>query len=129
MVQKSLTEEDGKYDRIMGEGAAQEVLDCIGMRFNMDGGPIPGRRVGLLDKHHLWCYFMDPFNHLWRSTFKIEGGLRVNAKEMIAHFVPLYAPRALLKRDALLEEFLVSMFIFHLIKFVNPSSNSILSIF
>ena len=95
----------------------------------MDGGSIPGHRVGLLDTHHLWCYFMDPFNHLWRSTFNIEGGLHVNAKEMVAHFVPLYAPQALLKRDALLEEFVVSMFMFDLITFVNPSSNSILFIF
>ena len=54
MVHKSLTEEDGKYDRIMGEGAAQEVLHCIGMRFNMDESPIPGQKVGLLNKHHLW---------------------------------------------------------------------------
>ena len=31
MVQKCLMEEDGMYDHILGEGAAQEVLNCIGM--------------------------------------------------------------------------------------------------
>ena len=95
-------EEDGKYDPILGEGSAQEVLNCIGVRFNMDGSPIPNQKVDLLDKHHQWCYFLDPFNHLWRSTFKIEGTLRVHTREMIAHFLPFYAPRALLKRKALL---------------------------
>ena len=56
--QKDGTEEsqggDGKYDRILGEGEVQEVLNCIGMRFNMDGSPIPGRKVGLLAKHYPW---------------------------------------------------------------------------
>ena len=31
MVQNCLTEKDGKYVRILGEGAAQEVIDCIDM--------------------------------------------------------------------------------------------------
>ena len=64
MVQRRLTEEDGKYDHILGGGSAQEVLNCIGVWLNMDGIPIPGWKVGLLDKYHLWCYFLDLFNHL-----------------------------------------------------------------
>ena len=96
MVQNCLTEENGKYACILGEGAAHEVIDCIGMQFNMDESPISGWEVGLLDIHHLWCYFLYLFIHLWRSTFTIEGSLRVHAREMIAHFVPLYVPWTLL---------------------------------
>ena len=88
------------------------MLDCIHVLFNMDGSPISDGEVGLLDKHHLWCYFLDPFSHLWLSTFKIEGSLWVHVREMIAHVAPLYAPQALLRREALLEEFEVVLFLF-----------------
>ena len=91
------------------ESVAQKVLDCIGIWFNMDGNPILGRKVGLLEKYYLWCYFMDPPNHSWRSTLKVEGSLQVHARNMIAHCVPLYVPYALLRRKALLEEFEVSV--------------------
>ena len=93
MVTDITTEDDGKYDRILGEGAAQEVIDCIALRFNMDGKPIPGRKVPLLDKLNLWTFFMDPYSFLWRSTFKIEGSLRAHVTEMIAFFLPLHVPR------------------------------------
>ena len=111
MVQKCLTEEDGKYDRILGESAVQEALNGIGMKFSMSGSPIPGRKVDLLDKYHLWCYFLDPFNHLWRSTLKVEGSLWVHAGGIIAHVSPFYAPQALLRCEVLLEEFELRIFI------------------
>ena len=71
----------------------------------MDGKPIPGRKVPLLDKQNLWTFFMDRYSFLWRSTFKIEGSLRAHVTEMIAFFVPLHAPRCQARRVALLEEF------------------------
>ena len=109
MVTEIIGKENGKYDRILGEGAAQEVVDCIAVRFNMDGRPIPGRKVPLLDKQNLWTLFMDPYSFLWRSTFSIVGSLRAHATEMIAFFVPHHAPRYQLRRVALLEEFEVSI--------------------
>ena len=50
-VDKTLTEDDCKYDRIMGEGTTQEVIDCIGIRSNMDGKPIPGQATLLIFVH------------------------------------------------------------------------------
>ena len=75
----------------------------------MDGRPITGRNVPLLDKQNLWTLFMDPYSFLWRSTFSIVGSLRAHATEMIAFFVPHHAPRYQLRRVALLEEFEVSI--------------------
>ena len=112
-VNKTLIEDACKYDPIMGKGAAQEVIDCIGIQFNMDGKPIPGCNVPLLDKQHLWSLYMDPFSHIWESTFKMEGSTRAHAIEMVAHYVQLWAPRCLARRESFLEEFEISMCFLH----------------
>ena len=100
-----IAEEDGKYDRILDEGSAQEVIDCITVLFNMDMKPILGRKVPPLEKQNPWILFMDPYSFFWRSTFKIGGSLRAHATEMIAFFVHVHSPKCQLRRVALLEEF------------------------
>ena len=44
-----------RFDQCMGEGASKELIDMVMPRFNMNGLSPPGRKVGLLDEHHLWC--------------------------------------------------------------------------
>ena len=97
MVTKITEKEDGKYDRILGKRAAQEVIDCIVVQSNMDGKPIPDRKVPLLDKQNLWTLFIYPYSFLCCSTFKILGSLCAHATEMIAFFMPLHTPRCQLR--------------------------------
>ena len=78
----------GKFDEILGEGALAQLVATIKDRFNMDGSDPSGRKVGLLDKHVLWAFLVDPFNHSWRSTFKMEGEFALHIKDMLEYFVP-----------------------------------------
>ena len=82
--------QDEDFDNVLGDGAAEEVMQVLGPRFNMDGGPIPGRKVGLMDLYQLWCFICDPFSHRFRNMFRFEceGGLHHLTTLMIAHFVP-----------------------------------------
>ena len=77
--------DNGKFERVFGPGAAR-VIDC---RFNMDGKKPPGCKVALLDRYHLWCVLMDPFNNEWHITFIVNDKLIWDLDtEMTAHFVP-----------------------------------------
>ena len=42
-------------------GAKESILDSIDVRFNFAGVQPNGRKVGLLDKYHVWAYIVDPF--------------------------------------------------------------------
>jgi hypothetical protein len=102
--------DDGKFDWILGTDSAKEIKDVIDCRFNMDGAKPPGRKVGLIDEYHIWCFLMDPFNYEWRITFTIDGNMiQTYAKNMIAHFVPADGTRRNESvRNDLLSEFEVS---------------------
>ncbi len=81
--------DNGKFDQILGPGSAKKIKDVIDCCFNMDGAKPPGRKVGLIDKYHIWCFLMDPFNYEWRIIFTIDGNMiQLYAKNMIAQFVP-----------------------------------------
>ncbi len=54
----------------------------------MDGNDPSGRKVGLLDCHHLIAFLCDPFCHSCRSTFDIQTPLPVLMREIIKFFVP-----------------------------------------
>ena len=88
-INKAISVDDRKFDRVLGPGSAAEIANMIRERFNMDGKSPSGRKVGLLDSHHIWCFICDPFNFEWREKFKIAGNLRVHVQEMIDHFIPL----------------------------------------
>lgn len=85
----ALNADDGKFGKVLGEGAGNEIAEMIRCRFNMDGSDPSGRKVGLLDKFHIWCFICDPFGHEWRSTLKIAGDFNTHVNEMINHFIPL----------------------------------------
>ena len=106
-VDHVINRDDGKFDRIFGPGSAKVISDVIGCRFNMDGVKPTGRKVGLIDEYHIWCFLMDPFNYEWRITFVIDGNMiRTYAKNMIAHFVPADGTRRIESiRNDLLSEF------------------------
>jgi hypothetical protein len=54
----------------------------------MDGKKRPGCKVALLDRYHLWCFCMDPFNYEWCITFIMDDKhIWDLATEMIAPLV------------------------------------------
>jgi len=102
--------EGDTFDLNLGAGAGKEVMEVLGVRFNLDGSPVPGRKVGFLDEFHIWCFMVDPYSDEWRNSFKFanEGGLRALATNMIAHFVPADEEDAEKTRRDLRDEFEVS---------------------
>ena len=76
-------------DEVLGEGSRQEVISMVKERFNMDGEDPSGRKVGLLDRHHLMDFLCDSFCHEWRLTFNIQTPLARLMKEMINVYVPM----------------------------------------
>ena len=107
-VTKTIEHDDGKFDRLLGPGATQQVKDVLEVRFNMDGQTPPGRKVGLLDELHIWCFMVDPYSGDWRRKFKIQGNFRDIATRMIAHFVPDDEDGFMSIREELMKEFMVS---------------------
>jgi hypothetical protein len=109
-VDHVINRDNGKFDWILGPGSAKEIKDVIDCRFNMDGAKPPGRKVGLIDEYHVWCFLMDPFNYEWCITFTINDNMiRMYAKNMIAHFVPADGTRKKKSvHNDLLSEFEVS---------------------
>lgn len=67
-INMGLNDGDGNFDTVLGDDSRLEVAKMIRERFNMDGTDPSGRKVGLLDRVHLMCFLVDPFNHQWRST-------------------------------------------------------------
>ena len=106
--------EGDNFDLNLGVGAGKEVMEVLGVRFNLDGSPVPGRKVGFLDEFHIWCFMVDPYSDEWRNSFKFanEGGLRALATNMIAHFVPADEEDAEKTHRDLRDEFEVSSKIF-----------------
>ena len=39
--------QDEDFDNELGDGTEEEVMQVLGPRFNINGGPIPGQTVGL----------------------------------------------------------------------------------
>ncbi len=74
-VDRVINGDNGKFDQILGPGSAKEIMDVIDCRFNMNGAKPPGRKVGLIDEYHIWCFLMDPFSYEWRITFTIDGNI------------------------------------------------------
>lgn len=108
-INKGLNAEGGRFDVLLGVGARDQVATMIRPRFNMTGSDPSCRKVGLLDKHHIWAFLVDPYSHSWRSTLKIEGDLAVHVKEMIEHYVPAVEDGSHVEtRKAIRKDFLVS---------------------
>lgn len=92
---------------MLGEGARAVIANMIRNRFNMDGNDPEGRKVGLLDRHHLFCYIVDPFNWVWRSRFELPCSMAQLVNEMIASFVPLDGDGSSTSRDHVRADFMV----------------------
>ena len=105
-INRGLTED---IDTVLGPGARMEVVAMVRERFNMDGKDPIGRKVGLLDRHHLMAFLCDPFCHEWRSTFKIQTHLAVLMREMIDLYVPLDDDGKTTSRVRVMAEFKVSL--------------------
>ena len=107
-LESQLHSDDGMVDQILGPGSSKEMDEIFQPRFNMDGKPPAGRIVGLLDDYHIWCLLCDPHSHEWRSSFKIEGVIRVHVKNMIEFFVPINDDGSTKERDEVEREYQVS---------------------
>lgn len=79
---------DEKFNRVLGDNASNELLEMLGVRFNFDGKRTPGRKVNLMDPHHIWAFYCDPFQHKLRSKFKPGGHFNEHINDMIEHFIP-----------------------------------------
>ena len=71
-INKGINFERGQFDVLLGQGARAEIANMIRERFNMDGKDPSGKKVGLLDRHHLMAFLVDPFAHDWRGKFELQ---------------------------------------------------------
>ena len=78
----------------------------------MDGRDTEGRKVGLLDRHHLMCFLVDPFSYEWRSTFLLDTNRGELVTEMIQKFVPLDEDGTGKARARVMQDFMVSLIYF-----------------
>lgn len=104
-IVKGINFERGQFDVVLGDGARAEIAGVIEERFNMDGRAPSGCKVGLLDRHHLMAYLVDPFAHEWRNKFKLQTGKASLVDEMMELFVPLDEDGTSRTRTRVREEF------------------------
>ena len=81
----------------------------------MDGMDPTGRKVGLLDRHHLWAFLVDPLYHLLRSTFLLVPQMAVLVQEMIEAYIPVDGDGSNTTRERVTEEFMVCSSLIELI--------------
>ena len=89
-LQKGFAKNDNEFDRVFGSTASTAVMDMISCRFNLDEIDPTGRKVGLLDRHHLWAFLVDPMNHSLRSTFLPQAPMAALLKEMVMKLIFLW---------------------------------------
>ena len=73
----------------------------------MDGNDPDGRKVGLLDRHHLMCFLVDPFSWEWRHKFLLQANVKQIVREMVQKFVPLDKDGSSSARNRVTAEFKV----------------------
>ena len=95
------------FDEVLGEGGRAQIAGMIRERFNMDGNDPSGRKVGLLDRHHLMAFLVDPFNGSWRSIYHMDTPLAPLMREMIDLYVGIDEDGSSTSRDRVLGEFMV----------------------
>ena len=108
-LNRGLNVDNGRFDTVLGENARACVASVITQRFNMDGKDPTGQKVGLLDRHHLMCFLVDPYNGAWRSKFEIQTNMAELVMEMIALYVPKDPDGSSTSRNAMRVEFKVSV--------------------
>jgi hypothetical protein len=73
---KSLNNEGGQpFDVIFGTGSRNQLALFVRGRFNMDGVPPAGRKVGLLDTYQIWAHLVDPYARYLQPAVAIQGGV------------------------------------------------------
>ena len=106
----------GHFDRLLGDGSAQEIADMVRVRFNMDGSHPGGAKVGLLDLYHWWCFIVDPNNAQLRNKLQVKD-LACYVREMIEWYVPLDDDGKSTMRKEVKNDFLVRLLSFAIICF------------
>ena len=111
-INKGINFERGRFGVVLGVGARREIADMIRPRFNMDGKDPSGRKVGLLDRHHLMAFIVDPYSHEWRGRFELQTSKAELVSKMIALYVPLDEDRSLATHIRVKKDFEVSFLSF-----------------
>ena len=116
-LNKRLNANNGKFEVILGKGIREEVAAMIRTQFHIDGRNPSGRKVGLLDRHQLMCYLVDPFCYEWRYTFLLGTNQAELVKEMIEKNPPLDDDGKRTSRDRVTKDFKVSILLTHFISY------------
>jgi len=98
--------DQGDFDKLLGDGAAQEIASMLRVRFNMDGKHPGGSKVGLLDRYQWMCLIVDPFSAELRNKLHV-GDLACIMREMIEMYVPLDEDGESTMRKKVKKDFLV----------------------
>ena len=98
------------FDEVLGLGSAKELSDLFRVRINMDGAPVSGRKVPLLDPHHIHAFLCDPFQHYWRNKLLLKGDLNDHVNAMIDRVISEDDDDGIAKRAALKKDFMVSIY-------------------
>ena len=99
--------ERGDFDKLLVDGAGEEIAGMLCVRFNMDGRQPAGQKVGLLDRYHWMCLIVDPFSGELRNKLHIEDLARI-VREMIELYIPLDEDGTETTRKEVKRDFLVS---------------------
>ena len=76
------------WDSVFCHGSREQIADSNRPRFNFTGAPPNGRRVGLLDYYHIWCYLVDPFARDLQPQIPISRKAH-HVQQMIDFYLPL----------------------------------------
>ena len=96
------------FDDVLGPGSRAQISSMIRVRFNMNGLDPTGRKVGLLDRHHLMAFLVDPFGHDWRAKFELQTPLATLMREMIELYIKKDDNGSNTKQERVMKEFMVS---------------------
>lgn len=53
---------ESDFETILGTATKTEIIAMNSIRFNFDGTPPAGQKVGLLDEWQIWAFIADPFS-------------------------------------------------------------------
>ena len=76
--------ESKRFSSLLGVGACDTIKSILEVRFNLDGIPPEGRKVGSLDQYQIWCSLVDPYFR--KLNFKIPSEIK-HIKNIVKFFI------------------------------------------
>jgi len=99
--------EQGWLDKLFNPNiTSDEIIPCLSPRFNMDGSPPEGLRVGFLDPHAVWAYLLDPFlGEPGAPILHVLPNLTSQLEDMAAYFIPGDDESSLSERTSIVTDY------------------------